>query len=281
MTSCALPADPELGYFGPGSATWKVMADPAAGAGGLAALFVQALHPRAMAGVAEHSDFSTAFWPRLSRTAEYVMTVTFSPRDRVDAVAAKVRAAHEWVRGVDPVTGLPYRASDPDLLRWVHVTEVWGFLDAVRRAGAGLSDAEADRFLAEQVRAAELLGATDVPASRAEVADYFAAVRPELRASGTSRHAVLRLLAPPMPTRVQLTTPARPAWTAIATLGFALQPRWARRMHGLPGLPTTDLAADLAVRALRTAVLALPETWRHGPTAREALARGRPVGDAA
>jgi uncharacterized protein (DUF2236 family) len=273
MTVTPVPRDPESGYFGPESLTWRVMADPAAGAGGLSALFVQALHPRAMAGVAEHSDFDTAFWPRLGRTAEYVMTVTFSSRERVDAVAAKVRAAHEHVRGVDPVTGLAYRASDPDLLRWVHVTEVWGFLDAVRRAGAGLSDDEADRFLAEQVRAAELLGATDVPASRAEVADYFEAVRPELRASATSRRAVLRLLAPPMPTRVQLTTPARPAWTAVAALGFALQPRWARRMHGLPGLPTTDLAAGLVVRGLRTGVLALPETWRHGPTAREALAR--------
>jgi hypothetical protein len=52
-------------------------------------------------------------------------------------------------------------------------------------------------------------------------------------------------------------------------------------MHGLPGLPTTDLAADLAVRALRTAVLALPETWRQGPTARAALARERSTGDAA
>ena len=64
-------------------------------------------------------------------------------------------------------------------------------------------------------------------------------------------------------------------------MGFALQPRWARRMHGLPGLPTTDLAAGLAVRGLRAAALALPETWRQGPTAREALAREKQLGDAA
>ncbi|WP_018335203.1 oxygenase MpaB family protein [Actinomycetospora chiangmaiensis] len=268
-----LPADPALGYFGPGSATWKVMADPAAGPGGIAALFTQALHPRALAGVDQHSDFRTQFWPRLARTAEYVMTVTYGPRDEVDRIAGHVRAAHEHVRGVDPVTGRTYAASEPDLLRWVHVTEVHGFLDAVQRAGGGLTDDEADRFLAEQVRAAELLGATDVPASRAEVAAYFEAVRPELRASATSRSGALRLLAPPMPTKVALATPARPAWTALATLGFALQPRWARRMHGLPGLPTTDLAAGLAIRALRTTVLALPETWLRGPVAREALAK--------
>ena len=96
------------GYFGPGSVTWRVLADPAAGPGGISSLFMQALHPLAMAGVEQHSDFHDAFWPRLQRTAEYVMTVTFADRAKVDGAAARVRAAHEWVRGTDPVTGRPY-----------------------------------------------------------------------------------------------------------------------------------------------------------------------------
>jgi uncharacterized protein (DUF2236 family) len=263
------------GYFGPGSVTWRVLADPAAGPGGLSALFLQALHPLAMAGVDQHSDFHDTFWPRLQRTAEYVMTVTFASRERVDGAAARVRAAHEYVRGTDPVTGRPYAAGDEELLRWVHFTVFCSFVGAVGRAGAPISDAEADEYYREQVVAARLLGATDVPASRAEVADYYADVRHELRASATSRAAALRLLVPPMSLRTTLTTPARPAWTAVATLGFALQPRWARRMHGVPALPTTDLAATLTLRAVRTAVLALPEHWRHGPIVREALARER------
>lgn len=271
----SLPPDPADGYFGPGSTTWRVLADPAAGVGGVSALFLQALHPLAMAGVSEHSDFDTAFWPRLQRTAEYVMTVTYADRGRVDAAAARVRRAHEFVRGTDPVTGRRYAAGDEELLRWVHVTEVSSFLGAVRRAGAPISDAEADDFYREQVVAARLLGAGDVPASRAEVADYVADVRRDLRASPVSRAAVVRLLVPPMSLRTTLTTPARPAWTALAALGFALQPRWARRMHGVPAVPTTDLGATLTLRALRTAVLALPEHWRHGPVAREALARER------
>ena len=267
------PADD--GYFGPGSVTWRVLADPAVGVGGLAALFLQALHPRALAGVDQHSDFRNDFWARLGRTGQYVMTTAYGSRAEADRVAGFVRRAHESVVGVDPVTGRAYAAGDPDLLRWVHVAEVSCFLDAVQRAGAGISDADADRFYAEQTVAAELLGATDVPASRAEVRDYLEAVRPELTASWTSRRAVLRLLVPPMPTRVQLATPARPAWAALTTLGFALQPRWARRMHGMPGLPTTDLAATVALRTLRGAVSALPESWRQGPTARDALARQR------
>ncbi|MDQ2708042.1 MAG: DUF2236 domain-containing protein, partial [Actinomycetota bacterium] len=184
---------PETGYFGPGSVSRRVIADPAAGVGGIRALFLQALHPRAMAGVAQHSNFAADFWPRLQRTAQYVTTVAFGSTEQADAAAARVRAVHRQVRGVDKVTGLPYAADDPDLLRWVHVTEVSSFLDAVRRAGLRLTDAEADQFYAEQVTAAALLGATDVPASRAEVAEYLRAVRPELRASRVAREAALRL----------------------------------------------------------------------------------------
>jgi len=265
------------GYFGPGSMTWRVLSDPAAGPGGLAALFLQALHPRAMAGVDQHSDFRGDFWPRLQRTSQYVMTVAFGSRADADRLAARVRHAHTFVHGVDPVSGRTYSADDPDLLRWVHTAEMWGFLEAVRRAGPGLSEADADHFLDEQQVAATLLGCEDVPTTCADVTAYFDAVRPELMASSTSRRAALGLLVPPMAPRFAWATPARPAWAALASLAFALQPRWARRMHGLPGLPTTDLAATVALRALRTAMLTLPETWRQGPTARDALAHERAV----
>jgi len=250
----------DAGLFGSGSVTWRVISDPAAGVGGIRALFLQALHPRAMAGVHEHSSFPEDFWPRLRRTADYVTTVAFGTSSEVDAAAARVRAVHRVIHGVDPVSGQRYSANDPDLLRWIHVCEVSSFLDAVRRGGLGISDAEADEFLAEQVGPAMLLGATDLPASRAEVEDYFRNVRPELTASPVSRRAALRLTLPPMPMRVALLTPARPAWTGIAALAFAMLPRWARRIYGLPGLPTTDLSATLALRGVRSTVLAIPKS---------------------
>jgi uncharacterized protein (DUF2236 family) len=258
VTQLAIVPTIDTGYFGPGSISQRVIGDPAAGVGGIRALFLQALHPRAMAGVAQHSNFADDFWPRLRRTAEYVTTIAFGTTAQADAAAARVRRVHRTVRGIDEVTGLPYTADDPDLLRWVHITEVSSFLDAVRRAGLRLTDAEADEFYAEQVTAAGLLGATGIPASRAEVADYLAAVRPELRASSVAREAAVRLALPPMPLRVQLFTPARPAWAAVATLAYSLLPGWARRCYGLPGLPGTELAATVALRGLRTAVLALP-----------------------
>jgi uncharacterized protein (DUF2236 family) len=250
------------GYFGPDSVTRRVIADPAAGVGGIRALFLQALHPRAMAGVAQHSDFADDFWPRLQRTVQYVTTLAFGSTAEADAAAARVRTVHRRVRGVDDVTGLPYAADEPDLLRWVHVAEVSSLLEAARRGGLSLTDDEIDRYYAEQVTAAELLGGTDIPASRAEVDDYLRAVRPELRASPVAREAALRLTLPPMPARVQLLTPARPAWAVLAGVAYGLLPGWARRMYGLPGLPGTGLAATAALRGLRAGALAVPPSLR-------------------
>ncbi|HEY6425366.1 MAG TPA: oxygenase MpaB family protein [Pseudonocardiaceae bacterium] len=265
----------DLGYFGPDSVTWRVLTDPAAGVGGLRALFLQALHPRVMAGVYEHSAFSNDFWPRLQRTAQYVVTVSFGTRAEADAAAARVREVHRRVYGVDPVTGGRYAASDPELLRWVHATEVASFLDAVGRGGLGLTGAEADQFLAEQVRAATLVGLEDAPTDRAAMARYFELVRPELRASSAARRGALRLVLPPLSWRTEFTTPARPLWTVLAALAFTLLPGWARRLYGLPGLPTTDLTATVALRGLRTTALQLPEHWRHGPIVQEAIAKAR------
>ena len=265
--------DPDHGLFGPDSVSWRVQADPVAGVGGLSALFLQALHPLAMAGVFEHSSYDQDFWPRFGRTAQYVTTVNFGTAAEVDEVAAHVRRMHAYVRGTDPVTGATYSAGSAELITWVHVTEVHGFLTAVQRGGMGLRGDEQDAYYAEQVEVARLLGATDVPASRAEVADYLRAQRPSLVCSAHTRDGARLLLAPPMPWRVQLLTPARPAWAGLAGLGFCLMPRWARRMYRLPGLPTTDLGATVALRGLRTALGAVPARYREGPTVRAAHAR--------
>jgi hypothetical protein len=68
-----------------------------------------------------------------------------------------------------------------------------------------------------------------------------------------------------MPRKVALLTPARPAWYGLGALAFASLPRWARRMYGLPGLPTTDLAATFTARGMRGALMHLPRRYREGP----------------
>ncbi|MCW2777265.1 MAG: hypothetical protein JWN17_990 [Frankiales bacterium] len=278
MTSAPeLDADP--GLFGPDSVTWRVHADPSMALAGLRALLLQAVHPLAMAGVAQHSDFRQDPWGRLFRTADYVGVTTFGTTREARIAGAKVRGIHGRLAGTEPESGTPYRVSDPELLRWVHCVEVESFLSTAVRCGLRLSREEQDRYYGEQTLQASLVGLDpdDVPGSVDEVAAYFADVRPQLRVTAEARRAALFVLWPPMPALVQVGTPARPAWAALATAAFAMLPRWARRLYALPGLPTTDVAATAAGLAFRTGVLVVPEGLRQGPhvtAARERLGLG-------
>ena len=265
-----------LGFFGPDSVTWRVHADPSFSVGGIRALLLQALHPVAMDGVHQFSEgFRTDPWPRLTRTAEYVATLTYGTRREALRQVRRVRGMHGRFAGVDPTTGRSYRVDDPDLLLWVHNCEVDSLLSVARRAGVPLTDAEADRYVAEQVTAATLIGvpAADVPSSAAALDDYFEQVRPELRLTAPARAGAGFILLPPMPGWVQLLTPARPGWASLASLGAATLPRWARKMYGLPGLGLTEPAATAAVKAFRQTALAVPARVRESPILRAARAR--------
>lgn len=266
---------PDAGLFGPDSVTWRVHGDPMLAVGGLRALLLQALHPRAMAAVAQNSGFRGDPWGRLQRTAEYIGQVSFGDTAQAQRAAARVRGVHRRLLAEDPETGESFHIDDPDLLRWVHCCEVDSFLSTVRRGGLRLDDADADRYLFEQRQAATMVGLTaeEVPGDQVSLAAYFQRMRPELRLTPDAREAARFLLLPPMPTWVRWLTPARPAWGGLAGLGFALLPRWARRMFRLPGLPTTDAGASAALRALRTPLLALPASVREGPHQKAARVR--------
>jgi uncharacterized protein (DUF2236 family) len=171
------------------------------------------------------------------------------------------------VNGVDPVSNRPYSASDPELLTWVHVTEVDSFLSTARRGGLSLSDAQADRYVAEQAVAGALLGVPEhlAPQTVAQIAEYYARMRPQLDVGAQARDAARFVIHPPMPRKVALLTPARPAWCGLGALAFALLPRWVRRMYRLPSLPMTDAGATLGVRALHAGLMLLPRAQRDGP----------------
>ncbi|MGY1693448.1 MULTISPECIES: oxygenase MpaB family protein [unclassified Geodermatophilus] len=268
------PEEDRLGFFGPDSVTWRVHADPVYSVGGLRALLLQALHPVAMDGVARNSVFRESPWQRLTRTAEYVDTLTFGTRREAIRQVRRVRGMHRRLGGTEATTGRAYRVDDADLLLWVHACQVDSLLDVARRAGV-VTPAEADRYVAEQVVAAELIGvdAADVPASVADLAAYFERLRPVLALTPDARDAWRFIALPPMPRWVQVLTPARPAWGSLASLAVATLPPWARRLASLPGLPVTDVAATAALRAFRTGVLALPERTRRSPIVRAGFER--------
>jgi uncharacterized protein (DUF2236 family) len=249
------------GLFGPGSVTWRVHLEPVMWVAGMRALLLQSLHPWVMRGTFQNSAlFDPAkAWPRFQRTVEFVGTRTFGSLAEVEAAGARVRRLHHRLRGVDPESGRRFPIDAPEGLLWVHCGEIDSYVDVARRAGI-VTAAEADAYVAESVRAAEVMGLDPavVPASRAELAGYFARMRPRLRVTDEARVAVGGLLAPPAP------PPGAPAWTraaisATATAALATLPRWARRMYGLPGLPTTDLAASALLGGLRRATDLLPD----------------------
>lgn len=268
-----LPPDP--GLFGPDSVTWRVHGDPSMALAGLRALLLQAVHPLAMAGVIQHSDFRADPWGRLFRTAEYVGVTTFGTSVEAKRAGAKVRGIHGKLAGIEPESGLSYRVNDPELLRWVHCCEAESFLSTAVRCGLRLSRAEQDRYYAEQTRQAALVGLdpTDVPGDSASMVDYFQDMRAQLHVTAEARRTVSFVLWPPMPTRVRLGTPARPAWAALAAASVAMLPRWARRLYRLPGVPTTDLGATVAGVAFRSGLLVVPGRLRNGPHLKAAQQR--------
>jgi uncharacterized protein (DUF2236 family) len=243
----------DAGLFGPGSVTWKVHSHPAMLIGGLRALILQSLHPHALAGVVQHSDFRERPMHRLRQTATYVATTTFGTTAQAQAAGARVRRVHTHINGIDPVTRTRYSAEDVDTLLWVHCIEVHSFLSAVRAYGVRLGGDEQDAYLAESARVAELVGipADRVPPSRAAMREYFDAMLPHLALSWEARQTIDFVVSPPL-TRELL--PYAAPLRVVASAAVGLVPRHLRRLAGIdrPRLAdaTTYAAVGAAVRVL-------------------------------
>jgi uncharacterized protein (DUF2236 family) len=259
------------GLFGPESVTWRVMGEPILLIGGFRALLMQGLYPRAMRGVLQNSALldPQEAWSRFLRTTEFVRVRTYGTHQEVARAGARVRKIHATLSGLDPDTGERFRLDDPDALRWVHVGEVDSYLSVARRAGVRLTDEEADMFVAEWRRAAEVVGlaADDVPGSVGEMRDYIEGERPGLRFVPEAAHPLRLSLNAPLPFRF---APLKAAFPAVTLLAFATLPRWARRLYGLPATPLGDLWATATLRALQTGIGFVPAHMRYSPDARRA-----------
>ena len=266
--------DADLGYFGPDSVTWRIHGATSTFIGGMRALLMQALHPRAMAGVDQHSDFRERPWRRLVRTIEYVVINTYGTTAQADDAAAKVREIHKTVRGIDPVTGKAYAADDHDLLLWVHSGEVDSYLEAYRAYGPGLSDRDADRYVAERVRSVELLGLPSgcAPATVADLKDYIDASAGELVLSDAARG--VRDLVMNSPLRWPLNKPLRlPGAAAIVIL-----PAHARALYRVRWPRPVDVGVRVTAKAT---CMALGPFIPDGPLVRRAKRRARELQEVA
>jgi uncharacterized protein (DUF2236 family) len=225
----AIPDAPGEGYFGPGCVAWRVSGDLSSPVAGLRALLIQALHPLAMAGVDQHSDWRSDPVGRLAATSAYLATVVYGERAAADRAAARVRRIHEHVTGVDPETGRSYAASDPGLLLWVHAALVDSGIAGCAIFGAELSAADADDYVEEMTAAAVIVGipAHMVPSSARELAAYLESMRPELRCSAAAKESMAYLLDPP-----GLDEEVGEIWQDIREAAVVSLPDWARELYG-------------------------------------------------
>jgi len=237
-------------WFTEADPIWRVHSDAAMFVAGIRALLLQSLHPLAMAGVAGHSGYQGDPWGRLQRTSTFLATTTFGTIEDAEAVIARVRGIHEGVRGKAP-DGRHYAASDPHLLKWVHIAEADSFLQAHQQyAVTPLTPAEADSYVAQVCVVATRLGVTDPPTTVAELDAAVTSYRPELEGTAAARDAArFLLLHPPLPWS------ARPGYGALAGAAVALLPSWAREHLALPYLPLAEKAIALPVGAAATGVI--------------------------
>jgi uncharacterized protein (DUF2236 family) len=239
-----VPASDEA-LFAPGSVIRRVHGDVTSMmVGGIAALLTQMLHPKALAGVWDHSDVDGDMLGRLRRTARFIATTTYGHRDLALQAIARVNAIHDQVSGTAP-DGSDYRATDPWLLAWVHVAGAINFLDGWRRYGEpGMSLADQDRYFAESGEIARLLHADPIPQSRAAAERLIVDFRHELSADERTR--TYRDLVLKAPARTRAETPVH---LLIMNAAVDLLPAFAREMHGLspPILPPLVRGATFRV----------------------------------
>jgi uncharacterized protein (DUF2236 family) len=239
------------GLFGPESVAWRVHGDVTTMMiGGVSSLLLQMLHPAVLAGVWDHSSFRADMHGRLKRTARFIALTTYGSAEEAHAIIDRVRGIHAGVRGELP-DGTPYRADDPGLLTWVHLTETLSFINAwTRYAEPRMSTERQDRYFAEVAQIGRALGADPVPETRRGTEQLIADMRPQLRSDARTK-AIARLVLSQRADKLVLA----PALGITLSAGIDLLPPWARTMHGLNLSPVER-------RATRLGALALAQTLR-------------------
>jgi uncharacterized protein (DUF2236 family) len=220
--------------------------------GGVRGLLLQMLHPHALQGVLDHSNFRTDMHGRLRRTARFIAVTTFGHREDAMAAVGRVNRIHAKVGGTLP-DGTAYSATDPRTLAWVHVAEATSFLAAyLRHVRPDMPGSEQDEYYRQFAVIARALGADPVPIDRREAEAIFRDLRTDLTASPAAREIaqlVLTQKPPGSPPAVQ---------ALLGAEAVALLPPFARSMLALerPGL---------------AAIPARAATWGMGKTLRWAF----------
>jgi uncharacterized protein (DUF2236 family) len=250
----------DRGLFGPESIAWKVHADfISMMIGGISSLIMQALHPQALAGVWDHSSFREDLKGRLGRTAFFIAATTYGSQEMALNIIDKVNRIHTKINGIDEF-GKPYRASDPHLLAWVHLTETRSFMSAFESHRTELLSLSAkDQYFAEMKGLGERMGAIDLPASYAQTNQAIESYIPELH-YGERAKSIIQLLEY-FPSNLA----AKPFVKLISRAGFLNLPNW---VHPILGRPIPSTLERIAVnRSIDLVAIPVREALKDGVAA--------------
>ncbi len=267
----------DAGYHAPGSAVWAVHGSMPTIVAGIRTLLMQALHPAALAGVHEHSDFRADPLSRLARTIQWIFTVTYGSTAAAEEASSRVRRLHGPVTGhYSDATGAVrgYSANDPELARWVHIAFLDGFL-AAHKIWGGAIPGGPDAYVREWAQAGRLMGVVDPPLTEAEMQQQLDRWydNGELKADDRVAETVEFIRNPPLHPFL------RPGYRIMfAGAVYSLEPKY-RSMLGLrvPRLGPLPLPVRTATSAA-LAVVHLALGRGPGPSEQAAMRRLRRLG---
>jgi uncharacterized protein (DUF2236 family) len=256
------------GLFGPQSVVWKVHADfSAMMVGGLSSLMIQALHPRALAAVWDHSNFREQLKARLGRTALFVASTTYGSVEMATQSIARVNAIHAKIQGIDQ-QGQAYKANEPDLLRWVHLIETVSFLNAYQHlALRPLSGADSNRYVVEMNKVGEMLGATNLPTTLQDLIQAISEYEPVLTFDQRTRETLQSI------ENYSVGITEKPFFALILKSSFDIMPHWL--LQKLQRTPDGCLQKNARRVALQIA--SQPVQWMLDEQGVSAVAKARMV----
>jgi uncharacterized protein (DUF2236 family) len=268
-----ISAGGDIGLFQPTDAPWIVHGDLSTLIGGIRALLIQALHPGSMAGVAQHSRYETDPLGRLAGTTKWLTILTFGGMQAIEAESDRVNEMHKRVSGTFTTADgsqTPYRATDPNLLQWVHVAFTDSFLRTFQMYSPERHLDLASEYVEKWAQAVTFLGLPNGPESDEQLQhvmkSYFDSG--QLQVTEQTKRVIAFIKRPPL------------SRTALLVYGFLFQaalvsiPSPYQEMLGLKARPKW-LVVPLARSLMRLMKLAIGS---HSPLEEAAIERLKSIG---